>query len=68
MNAPRTSLVISVIIGAKRHLEITAGKHSTDSLQNRKHTGDITHNNKSVRTIRNSKPEWWGAPLAEEDN
>jgi len=32
------------------------------------YNGDITHNIKSVRTIWNSKPEWWVATVAEEDN
>jgi hypothetical protein len=31
------------------------------------HTGD-TIDSKDSATIRNLKPEWWGAPRAQEDN
>jgi len=61
--------MIQVIIGVtgivtkrlEKYLERIPEKHSVDSLRR-----DIAHNKENA-TIWNLKPEWWDAPLVEED-
>jgi hypothetical protein len=50
-----------------KNVETMPEKHLVDSLQKKNSCiRDIAHNKQSV-TIRNSKPGWWGAPLAQEE-